>query len=176
MSNHVQEMQELEREMMRIMQHAAKRPGAQSAVYGDALKKIQVAKKSGEPMDILNAYQMVIDVGYLPSTRESDDIVIVIDALAHYSGRFVSTQYRSTPELLIQVTELDSVTDPLVKRYVHKWGVQACCQGTVDSDGFWQSWERVYELAIEYRCEVQAQVIRRLFAVHSRELKTRKAS
>lgn len=175
MSNHIQEMQELEREMMRIMQHAAKRPGAQSAVYGDALKKIQVAKKSGEPMDILNAYQIVIDLGYLPTIRESDDITIVIDALAFYSGRFVTVRARNNGELLTQVYELDTLENDLIQHYIRKWNVQGC-QGKPDSDGFWQAWGIVYELAIQHRCEVQAQVIKRLFAVHGRDLNIRKAS
>jgi hypothetical protein len=174
MSNHIQEMQELEREMMRIMQHAAKRPGAQSAVYGNALKKIVAAKKSGDMQDILKAYDIVLDLGYQPSQRESDDIAIVIDALAFYSGRFVTVRARNNGELLTQVCELDTLENDLIQHYVRKWGVQACYQSKPDNDAFWQAWGVVYELAIQYRCEVQAQVIKRLFAVHGRNLNIRK--
>jgi hypothetical protein len=168
------EMKELETEVLRFMQQAAKRPGHKSAVYADALKQIQKAKKSGAQDDILNAYQIVIDLGYLPSMRESDDIVIVIDTLAFYSGRFVTVRARNNGELLTQVHELDTVENDLIQHYIRKWGVQACYQSNPDNDGFWQAWGRVYELAIQYRCEVQAQVIRRLFAVHGRDLNIRK--
>jgi hypothetical protein len=175
MSNHVQDMQELEREVMRLMKEAAKHPNGKSVLFADALKKIQAAKKSGTMQDILKAYDIVLDLGYQPRMRKADDIAIVIDALAFYSGRFVTVRTRNNGELLTQVYELDTLENDLIQHYVRKWGVQGC-QGRPDNDGFWQAWGVVYELAIQYRCEVQAQVIRRLFAVHDRDLNTRKAS
>lgn len=168
-------MRELETEVMRLMKVNGKNPKHSSLLYADALKKIQTAKKSGNPQDIMIAYQIVIDLGYSMQQRESDDIAIVIDALAFYSGRFVTVRARNNGELLTHVYELDTLENDLIQHYVRKWGVQGC-QGKPDSDGFWQAWGIVYELAIQYRCEVQAQVIKRLFAVHGRDLNIRKAS
>src|SRR5262245_40477163 len=168
------ELQELERELLRLMKEAGKQPKQNSLLYADALKKIQAAKKSGSMQDILAAYDIVLDLGYLPSARRDDDIHIVIDALAHYAGRFVPTKYRNNAELMAQVHDLDDVEDPLIQQYAAQWGIQACYKSNPEHDGFWQAWGKVYEIAIRYRCEVQAQVIRRLFAVHDRDLNIRK--
>ena len=174
MSDYQQELQELEREVKRLMQQSAKQPGHKSILFADALKKILTAKKSNNPQDVMNAYQIVIDLGYPPSMRETDNIVIVIDTLAHYSGQFIAARYRGIAELVIQATDLVEIDDKLIQHYVHKWDVQTCCQRTPDNNEFWQAWGVVYELAIQYRCEVQAQVIERLFTVYGRALNIRK--
>jgi hypothetical protein len=168
------EMKELETEVMRLMKNASRTKQGGSVVWGEALKAIQTAKKTGEPSDILKAYQWVLDLGYTPSDKMVDDIHIVLDAIAWYGLHWLPANQKGQNEALAYSLVSVDLRDPLIKHWIVKWQLQDCFKSKPDSDEFWQAWYQVFELTIKYQAIAQEQLIRRLFAAYNRDLKVRK--
>jgi len=176
MSEYAQELKELETEVMRLMKNASKTGRNQSVLWGQALKLVQAAKKSGAIKDLVAAYDMVLSLGYTPDMRRADEIVIVLDALAWYSLRYLPMDNKTESETLTYLLVPVEIDDPMLQHYIRHWRLQACYKAAPDSDAFWQAWYHVFELTVRYRASMQEGIIRRLFAAYGRDLKVRKIS